>query len=110
ALPGRVQTQGRPLPIHPRIHGSAPAMDPDEVERNPDSWPDVDRGEFLTLLDEFASSAVEQGTLEGALSSVLVYHQLADEQLKLLLRCSQFLLQVAVHPHEIRFAEGRRPM
>lgn len=80
------------------------------TERIKDSskWPDFDRLDFLAELNDLADKAWEKGTVEGYLASLLIYHQLAEEILRLFLRSSEFLIQLALFPTEIRFPARER--
>ena len=69
--------------------------------RDPESWPSFDRPEFLDRLDKVANRALERRTVEGYLAAILVFHQLTEEMLRLLIRDSQFLVQVALFPLRI---------
>ena len=76
--------------------------------RDSEAWPGFERPEFLEELDEVANTAFAKDTIEGSLASMLIYHQLSEEMLRLLVRDSQFFIQLAVFPSEIVFPERRR--
>jgi len=69
--------------------------------RDPEAWPCFDRPEFLARLEKVANRALERRTVEGYLAAILVFHQLTEEMLKLLIRDSQFLVQVALLPWRV---------
>jgi hypothetical protein len=69
--------------------------------RNPQSWPSFDQPEFLARLDKIANRALERRTIEGNLAAILVFHQLTEEMLRLLIRDSQFLVQAALLPWHV---------
>ncbi len=69
--------------------------------RDPEAWPSFDRPEFLDRLDKVANRALEKCTVEGNLAAILVFHQLTEEMLKLLIRDSHFFIQVALLPLRI---------
>jgi hypothetical protein len=73
-------------------------------------WPDFESPDFLDTLDKLAEESLEKNTVEGALASVLIYHQLSDEMLRLLLQCAQFFIQIAIFPAEMTFPERKRQM
>jgi hypothetical protein len=75
-----------------------------------EKWPSFDRPGFLLELNTLASEACEKGTLEGYLAALLIYHQLCEEMARLLLRDSQFFVQLAVFPAEINFPEKPKLM
>jgi transcriptional antiterminator len=76
--------------------------------RTTELWPDFDSPEFLDNLDELAEQSLATNTLEGALASVLIYHQLSEEILRVLLRSAQFFIQLAIFPSQITFSEPKR--
>ena len=78
--------------------------------RNLEAWPSFARPDFLEQLNELADAAFAKDTIEGYLASMLIYHQLSEEMLRLLVRDSQFFIQLAVFPSEIVFPERKRMM
>ena len=78
--------------------------------RTTELWPDFDSPGFLDTLDELAEESIAKNTIEGALASVLIYHQLSEEMLRLLLQSAQFFIQLAIFPAEITFPERKRQM
>lgn len=78
--------------------------------RNSDLWPDYESPDFLVTLNELADESLKKKSIEGALAAVLIYHQLTEEQLRLLLRSAQFFVQLSVFPAEIIFPEKKRQM
>jgi hypothetical protein len=75
-----------------------------------EKWPDFERSDFLATLDGIAERAFSKKTLEGYLAALLIYHQLSEELVKLLIRDAQFLIQVSVFPYEINFPEKKKLM
>lgn len=75
---------------------------------NPARWPEFDRPGFLSELNGIAEDSFLHNTLEGYLGALLIYHQLAEEILKLLLDDAQFLIQLRLYPTPIRFPQRRR--
>tara|TARA_Y100000294_G_C8420070_1_gene282418 strand:+ start:115 stop:651 length:537 start_codon:yes stop_codon:yes gene_type:complete len=73
-------------------------------------WPKFDRSYFLEELNELADEAVSKKTTEGYLSALLIYQQLAEEMIKLLLRDHQFFVQLPVFPAEINFPNKSKAM
>lgn len=78
--------------------------------RTTELWPDFESSGFLDTLDELAEESLAKNTIEGALASVLIYHQLSEEMLRLLLQSAQFFIQLAIFPAEISFPERKRQM
>lgn len=75
-----------------------------------EKWPSFDRPDFLGELNEVADEAWNKKTIEGYLASLLIYHQLAEEMLRLLLRCSEFFIQLELFPTEITFPARKNTM
>lgn len=73
-------------------------------------WPAFSSGAFLNRLDSIASRAMLKGTTEGCLATILIYHQLVEEMLRLLIRDAQFLIQLGIFPSRIAFCEKRKQM
>src|SRR5712691_12373193 len=82
------------------------------IERIKDfnKWPAFDRPDFLIELNRVGDNAFSKGTVEGYLASILIYHQITEEMIKLLLECCDFLIQVAIFPAEIQFRRNGRRM
>ena len=78
--------------------------------RTTELWPDHESPDFLDTLDELADAFLAKNTIEGALASVLIYHQLSEEMLRLLLQSAQFFIQLAIFPAEMTFPERKRQM
>ncbi len=78
--------------------------------RDPQLWPAIPSTAFLNRLDRLASRAYERNTVDGALAAVLVYHQLTEEMVRLLIQDIRFFVQLAVFPAEITFSDRRRQM
>lgn len=69
---------------------------------NSDSWPGFECPDFLDELNELADKAFEKKTIEGYLASVLIYHQLAEEFIRILIESSTFYIQLSVFPQEFQ--------
>ena len=65
-------------------------------------WPAFSSGAFLNRLDSIASRAMLKGTTEGCLATILIYHQLVEEMVRLLIRDAQFLIQLGSFHHLYR--------
>lgn len=68
-----------------------------------DAWPGFERPDYLNELGKVAEDALAKETIEGHLAAVLLYHQLADELLKVLLDDTRFFVQCSVFPSTIAF-------
>ncbi len=73
-------------------------------------WPDFARSGFLSELNGIAEDAFLYDTIYGYLSSVLIYHQLAEEVIGLVLENAKFLIQLAIFPVEIKFPKQKDRM
>jgi len=78
--------------------------------REPERWPEFDAPDFLERLNAAAEKALSRRSVEGPLAAVLIYHQLVEEMLRLLVRDSHFVTQVALRPSRIEFASQPRQM
>lgn len=78
--------------------------------RDSSQWPSFDRDDFLEELEELAFEAFSKKSTEGYLAALLIYHQLCEEMVRLCIRDSQFYVQLAVFPAEIRFPNNEKKM
>lgn len=78
--------------------------------RDSDLWPYFERPDFLYELDEVANNALSKNSIEGYLASLLIFHQLCEELIRLLLKESQFFIQLSIFPTEILFPEKKNLM
>lgn len=78
-----------------------------EQLRDSRNWPTFDRPEFLDQLNALADSSFHRKTTDGYLAAVLIYQQLTEEIILLLLECSDFLIKCAIFPIEIKFENKR---
>jgi len=78
--------------------------------RNPSHWPDFTSAEFLQRLESAAIRALRKRSVEGPLAAILIYHQLVEEILRLLVQDSRFLTQAALRPWRIEFPSRTRQM
>lgn len=63
-------------------------------------WPEFERGNFLGELEGIAEDVFLEETLAGYLGSLLIYIQLIEEIIKLLLMDIEFLTQLKEFPNE----------
>lgn len=68
-------------------------------------WPWFERLDFLTDLNAIADKMNSKETIEGYLASLLIYHQLCEEMIKKLIECSDFFIQCAIFPKEIKITD-----
>lgn len=69
---------------------------------NSNNWPGFESPLFLDELNELADKAFEKKTIEGYLASVLIYHQLTEELIRILIESSTFYIQLCVFPQEFQ--------
>lgn len=67
---------------------------------NSDNWPYFNRPSFLDDLNELADNAFQCNTTEGYLSALLIYHQICEEMIQVLIKCSTFYIQLSVFPQQ----------
>jgi len=72
--------------------------------------PELAAPDFLRRLDRVAHRALLGRTVEGNLAAILIYHQLVEEMLRLLLLDCEVYLQLAAFPAEIRFPTRRKQL
>lgn len=77
---------------------------------DPNKWPGFERPEFLDELNELADSSFEKKTIEGYLASVLIYHQLTEELIRILIESSTFYIQLRVFPQEFQDRKLKKKM
>src|SRR5262245_10842411 len=65
---------------------------------------------FLLRLENIARRAMAKRTIEGTLAAIVIYHQLVEEMLRLLVRDCEVYLQLAAFPAELRFPVRRKQM
>jgi hypothetical protein len=82
----------------------------DFIARLKDSgiWPALQRGDFLQNLNDFADRSTATRSTEGYLAAFLVYQQLVEEMVSVLVDCSTFLIQCRVFPLEYRGTKQSR--
>lgn len=78
--------------------------------KNSELWPEFAQPDFLQRLYVVAERALSKRTVEGHLAAILIFHQIVEEMLRLLIRDSQFLTQVALRPWRMEFPERRKQM
>jgi hypothetical protein len=77
--------------------------------RDPHLWPGAEKASHLNELTRAATRAYRRRTVDGALAAILIYHQLTDEMVRVLLADTRFFIQLSVFPQEINFSaeDGR---
>ncbi len=71
--------------------------------RDKRAWPDFERRQFLSELNGIAEDAFFHETLEGYLGALLIYSQLAEDIIRLLIEDAEFFVQLNIFPTEIHF-------
>jgi len=67
------------------------------------SWPEFERPDFLDELDNAAQEALDRDTLEGYLAAFLIYQQLSEEMLKLIIDLGRIFIQCSALPLTITY-------
>jgi len=78
--------------------------------RNSSQWPSFENSSHLSDLDTLADDANALDTLEGYLAALTIYHQLCDEMAKLLVKDSEFFIQLSCYPTGIDFPKPKQQM
>lgn len=66
-------------------------------------WPEFERPDFLDELDNAAQEALDRDTLEGYLAAFLIYQQLSEEMLKLIINLGRVFIQCSALPLMITY-------
>ena len=61
-----------------------------EQLQNSDNWPNIFRPSFMGELNSFADEIFEKNTVEGMISSLLIYQQIVEKMVISLIEISQF--------------------
>lgn len=75
-----------------------------------EEWPHFQKSNFLENLNSFADNIYSKKTTEGYLAALLIYHQLCEEMIKILIECSSFFVQCAIFPGEIKAVDLKKKM
>lgn len=70
--------------------------------KDSDNWPGHEKPDFLDTLNNVADKAFNKGTIEGYLAAILIYHQLTEELIKIVIDCSEFYIQLSIFPQKIK--------
>ena len=76
--------------------------------RSGDLVPELAAPEFLRKIDGLAERALLKRSVDGNLGAILIYHQLVEEMIRLLLRDCQLFIRLAVFPAEMHFPTRRK--
>ncbi len=60
---------------------------------NGEKWPEIYRPEFIEQLNNIADDLFSKKSIEGYISSLLIYHQITEEMIKTLINISNFYIQ-----------------
>lgn len=75
-----------------------------------DNWMEPKHADFLNELNIVADEAYEKGTIEGYIASLLIYHQITEEMIKIILEYSRFFIQCSIYPTELFFKAEKDKM
>lgn len=74
----------------------------EEIVLNENRWPWFSEVTHLNKLIDIAADSYHKHTVEGYLASILIYHQVAEEMVKVLLETNQFFIKAKLHPIEFK--------
>ncbi|MEK7149667.1 MAG: hypothetical protein AAB757_01700 [Patescibacteria group bacterium] len=74
------------------------------------NWPSFKNASFLDVLDKVAARSYKKKTTEGYLAALLIYQQLVEEIVRMLIRNSEFLIECRVYPFQINFKKHDEKM
>lgn len=74
----------------------------EQVVLDENRWPWFSEVVHLNELIEVAADSYHKQTIEGYLAAILIYHQVAEEMVKLLLETNQFYIKAKLHPVELK--------
>lgn len=75
---------------------------------DPNNWPSFERPSFLDELADLADAAFAKETTEGYLASLLIYHQLCEEMILLLIEDAIFFINLSIHPQKMSLMPQQR--
>jgi|GEM_PF-863900 hypothetical protein len=65
------------------------------------NFPDLGFAKKLDKIEDEAEILFNKNTIEGYISSMIIYHQLMDELIKMLINCSRYYIQLRLFPYKI---------
>ena len=74
------------------------------------NWPVFDNIGMAVKLERIAFRSYRKNTLEGYLASLLIFQQIVEGLLKLLIRTSEFIVECSIHPAKIDFRKHDEQM
>lgn len=74
------------------------------------SWININNTNFLDQLTELANDSFGKDTFEGYMASLLIYHQLCEEMVLVLLDESYFYIQCSLYPVKFEKEINRKKM
>ncbi len=73
-------------------------------------WPSIKNASFLNVLDAVADRSYKRKTTEGYLAALLIYQQLVEEIVRMLIWNSEFLVECRIYPFQINFRKHDEKM
>lgn len=70
--------------------------------RDSELWPSFGKPDFSDKLDKIANRALNRRTVDGYLAAALLFQQLTEEMITVLLECQLFYIQLSVYPLEYK--------
>ena len=65
------------------------------------NFPDIGFAKNLDSIEVEAEIMFSKNTIEGYISSMIIYHQIIDELIKILIKCSRYYIQLRLFPYKI---------
>lgn len=75
-----------------------------------EKWPFPQNLDFLIKLEKMAHNSYDKNTTEGLLSALLIFHQLCEEQVRVLIDCKNFFIQCSIYPTELKALKTKKQM
>ena len=74
------------------------------------NFPDIGFAKNLDSIEVEAEIMFSKNTIEGYISSMIIYHQIIDELIKILIKCSRYYIQLRLFPYKINKRNTKRKL
>ena len=81
-----------------------------EKIKNSSNWPTFEKPDYLGMLNQLADDALKSSEKFAPISAILIYQQLVEELLRLILSFSGFLIQARMWPWKVESKELKGAM
>jgi hypothetical protein len=72
------------------------------------AWPGFAKPEFADRLDRLAVRSLSRRTTDADVTAIVIFHQLVEQMLRVLIEDSRFLVALSILPYEIVFRDRDR--